>query len=119
MIARKGSTINGARFSSDASRILMVNNTGYSVTVWNIGHDHREHEFKYECQVSPAKFSPDGHELLTIIPESYTVLLQRIDDNSFYMAHLPAQGAVGIFYTGWQRAGAQGLLWGTGVGYSF
>ena len=105
MIAREGSTINGARFSSDASRILMVNNTSHSVTIWNIGHDHRVHEFKYECRALSAKFSPDGRELLTFSEEKYTVWLWRIDDRSLIWCIREVE-AWGAYFT----PGGKGLV---------
>ena len=64
MRAREGSIIDDAMFSSDASRIHMVNRR-HSVTVWNIGHHYRAHKFKHECGALSARFSPDGRELLT------------------------------------------------------
>ena len=48
------------------------------VTVWNIGHDRRSYTFKQAGAVYSAKFSPEGHQLLTIAADK--VWLWRIDD---------------------------------------
>ena len=57
-------------FSLDALRLFTVCGNRYTrsrlVTVWNIGHDRRAYTFKQADYVASAKFSPEGHQLLTI-----------------------------------------------------